>query len=119
MQVSQARLATQETAVERGHPEGLNGNPDAGAPEHPQWFSRLLEGMRAGTSDGFALGLIANAQALTGDLGPGGTAVGISVPAMLLRMWRMKRLDVLAREVADRLGLTLSIVDAPSTASLR
>jgi hypothetical protein len=38
---------------------------------------------------------------------------------MLLRMWRMKRLDVLAREVADRLGLTLSIVDAPSTASLR
>lgn len=119
MQVSQARLATQETAVERGHPEGLNGNPDAGAPEHPQWFSRLLEGMRAGTSDGFALGLIANAQALTGDLGPGGTAVGITVPAMLLRMWRMKRLDVLAREVADRLGLTLTIVDAPSTASLR
>lgn len=119
MQVSQVRLETQETAVERGHPEGLTGNPDAGAPEHPQWFARLLEGMRAGTSDGFALGLIANAQALTGDLGPGGTAVGITVPAMLLRMWRMKRLDVLAREVADRLGLTLTIVDAPSTASLR
>ena len=91
----------------------------AGAPEYPPWFARLLEGMRAGTTDGLALGLIANAQALTGDLGPGGTAVGIGVPATLLRMWRMKGLDVLAHDVADRLGLTLTIGDATATGSAR
>ena len=117
VEVSQERHVTQETAVEHSHPEVLTGTHDAGAPEYPQWFARLLEGMRAGITDGLALGLIANAQALTGDLGLGGTAVGIGVPATLLRMWRMKGLDVLALGIADRLGLTLTIGDAPATAS--
>lgn len=116
VEVSHVRHLTQKSAVEQNNSEVLTGTPDAGAPEYPQWFARLLEGMRAGTADGLALGLIANAKALTGDLGPGGTAVGIGVPATLLRMWRIKGLDVLALGVADRLGLTLTIGDAPATA---
>ena len=117
--VSQVRRVTQETAVEPARSDVSDETPEAPITVCPQWFARLLEGMRAGTTDGLALGLIANAQALTGDLGSGGTAVGIGVPATLLRMWRMKGLDVLAHGVADRLGLTLTIGDAPATASPR
>ena len=93
--------------------------PPAPLPEHPQWFVALLEGMRAGTTDGLALGLIANALPITGDHGTAGTSVGIGVPATLLRMWRMKGLDALALGVADRLGLTLTIRDAPVLDTLR
>ena len=73
--------------------------------------------MRAGRTDVLALGLIANALPLTNDPGPAGTAVGIGVQVSLLRMWRMKGLDVLPLGLADSLGLTLTIGDAPATAS--
>jgi hypothetical protein len=58
------------------------------------------------------------AQPVTGELGAVETGVEIGVAHAVLRMWRMKGLDVLALGVADRLGLTLTIGDAPVVESL-
>ena len=115
MQVSQERHPTQEAAVERGHPEGLTGNPDAGAPEHPQWFVRLLEGMTARADDAPSRGLMKAAKPVTGEVGSGDHAVGISVPSITLRWWKDRRIDLLAISVADGLGLTLSISGSSSS----
>lgn len=115
VEVSQERHPTQETAVDRGHPEVLTGTPDARAPEHLQWFARLLEGMTGRADDAPSRGLMASAKPVTGEVGPGDRVVVVSVPSITLRWWRERRIDLLAISVADGLGLTLSISDSSSS----
>ena len=114
IQVSQARHVTQEMAVEQNNSEVLTGTPDAGAPEYPQWFVRLLEGMTAKADDAPSRGLMRAAKPVTGEVGSGDHAVGISVSSITLRWWKDRRIDLLAISVAEGLGLTLTITSPAS-----
>ena len=83
--------------------------PDAPVPVYPRWFAAWMDGMTARADDAPSRGLMAAAKPVTGEVGSGDHAVGISVPSITLRWWKDRKIDLLAGNVADRLGLTLTI----------
>lgn len=117
--VSQVRRVTQETAVEPARSDVSDETPEAPAPVCPQWFASLLEGMTARADDAPSRGLMKAAKPVTGEVSTGDHAVGISVPSITLRWWKDRKIDLLAGNVADRLGLTLTITSPDEAGQCR
>ncbi|MCX5985970.1 MAG: hypothetical protein NTX54_05585, partial [Chloroflexi bacterium] len=117
--VSQVRRVTQETAVEPARSDVSDETPEAPATVCPQWFASLLEGMTARADDAPSRGLMKAAKPVTGEVSTGDHAVGISVPSITLRWWKDRKIDLLAGNVADRLGLTLTITSPDEAGQCR